>query len=74
MKRVIAVFFMLSLSACAGMYGKDAKPSNNKLVSNQYDSGLDENYMARVQRQADHAGIVVKWVHPPRAPKPKKDG
>lgn len=37
-------------------------------------SGYDEDYMARVERQASQHGVIVKWVHPPLAPKAKKDG
>jgi hypothetical protein len=71
MKRVLAISLLCALSACASSGNKDsAKLSQNK----QYTSGFDENYMARVEKQAAQRGVVVKWIHPPRAPKAKKDG
>jgi hypothetical protein len=75
MKRIIAIALMCSLSACASMYGKDADSGRNKIAQSQASpSGYDDNYMARVERQAQQRGVVVKWVNPPQAPKSKKDG
>lgn len=72
MKRVIAICLMLSLSSCAGMGSKD---SNSKLSEGQQNSsGFDEAYMARVEYQASRHGVNIKWINPPKAPKPKKDG
>ena len=74
MKRVIVCCLMLSLSACASMYGKDSNPERNKLSQNNKVSEYDQVYMARVERQALQHGVIVKWVSPPRARKVKKDG
>jgi hypothetical protein len=70
MKRILIVGVLLSLSACASWYGKDSNAGHNKLSqSSNYSSGLDDKYMARVERQAQQRGVVVKWIHPPKAPK-----
>jgi len=62
---------MCILSSCASTDSKDSsKMSQTKLNS----SGYDEKYMSRVERQASQHGVIVKWVNPPLAPKPKKDG
>ena len=75
MKRVIVCCLMLSLSACASMYGKDSNPERNKVSQKQQsDSEYDQVYMASVERQALQRGVIVKWISPPRAPKAKKDG
>ena len=73
MKRVIVCCLMLSLSACASMYGKDSNPERNKLTQNNKVSEYDQVYMARVEHQALQRGVIVKWISPPRAPKAKKD-
>jgi len=65
---------MLSLSACASMYGKDSNSERNKVSQKQQtNSEYDQAYMARVERQALQRGVIVKWVSPPRARKAKKD-
>jgi hypothetical protein len=70
MKRILIVGVLLSLSACASMYGKDSNAERNKLSQQQNDSsGLDEKYIASVEQQALERGVLVKWVNPPRAPK-----
>jgi hypothetical protein len=70
MKRILILGVLLSLSACASMYGKDSNAERNKLSQQQNNSsGLDEKYMARVERQALQRGVLVRWVNPPRAPK-----
>lgn len=75
MKRVIVICLMLSLSACASMYGKDSNSEANKVsLKQQNTSGNDEAYISEVERQARRNGVIVKWISPPRAQKPKKDG
>ena len=75
MKRVILCCLILSLSACASMYGKDSHPERNKVVQkSQTNSEYDQVYMAKVERQALQRGVVITWVSPPRARKAKKDG
>ena len=71
MKRVIAVCLLCALSACASSGNKDM---NKMSQTKENASGLDDRYMARVENQAKQSGIVIKWVHPPRAPRAKKDG
>ena len=64
MKRVLAVCLVLALSACASTGEKDS-------------SGYDEAFMAKVEQQALQRGVIVQWIHPPKAPKTpkaKKDG
>lgn len=71
MKRVIAICLISVLSACATTDNKDSvKMSQTK----QNNSGYDEDYMAKVERQALQRGVIVKWISPPRAQKVKKDG
>ncbi len=74
MKRVIVCCLILSLSACASMYGKDSNPERNKVSQNNKVSEYDQVYMASVERQALQRGVIVKWISPPRARKVKKDG
>lgn len=75
MKRVIVCCLMLSLSACASMYGKDSNPERNKVSQKQRSySEYDQTYVASVERQALQRGVMVKWISPPRARKVKKDG
>ena len=75
MKRVILCCLILSLSACASMYGKDSNPERNKVAQKpQANSEYDQVYMAEVERQALQRGVIIKWVSPPRARKAKKDG
>ena len=75
MKRVIVCCLMLSLSACASMYGKDSNPERNKVSQKQQSySEFDQTYLASVDRQALQRGVMVKWISPPRARKVKKDG
>lgn len=71
MKLVIAISLMFILNACASTDSKDSSKMSQRKANA---SGFDERYMARVQRQAEQRGVIVKWVHPPRAPKAKKDG
>ncbi len=71
MKRVLALSLICILSSCATTDGKDSsKMSQTKPNS----SGYDEKYISRVERQASQHGVIVKWVNPPLAQKPKKDG
>ena len=75
MKRAIVCCLMLSLSACASMYGKDSNPERNKVSQKlQSNSEYDQSYIDSVERQAIQRGVMVKWISPPRAPKAKKDG
>lgn len=75
MKRVFIICLMCSLSACASMYGKDSNPDRNKVArAPENRSGLDEQYMAKVENVARSRGVLVRWVNPPKATKPKKDG
>lgn len=71
MKRVFVICLLCLLSSCASTGDKDsaklAEPRKNI-------SGFDEAYMSRVERQASRHGVIVKWIHPPLAQKPKKDG
>jgi len=74
MKRVIAVCLISVLCSCAST---DSKDSAKMAQAKQNSSGYDEQYMARVERQASQRGVVVKWINPPKAPKApkaKKDG
>lgn len=71
MKRVMAICLMCVLSSCAST---DSKDSAKMAQTKQNSSGYDEQYMARVERQASQSGVVVKWINPPKAPKAKKDG
>jgi len=71
MKRVIVICLMCVLGSCAST---DSKNSANLVQTKHSRSGYDEQYMARVERQANQRGVVVKWVNPPKAPKAKKDG
>lgn len=69
MKRVIAICLLCGLASCATT---DNKNSAMMSQAKSNSSGYDEQYMAKVERQANQRGVVVKWVNPPR--KPKKDG
>ena len=71
MKRVIAISLMCILSYCATPASKDVYPMSPAPPSK---SGFDDGYMAKVESQATQRGVVVRWVHPPKAPKAKKDG
>ncbi|HNV85132.1 MAG TPA: hypothetical protein PLF92_08660 [Arenimonas sp.] len=71
MKRVIAISLMCILSSCATTDSKDASKMSQATPSK---SGFDDGYMAKVESQATQRGVVVRWVHPPKAPKAKKDG
>lgn len=71
MKRVIAICLICALSSCASTESKD---SATMAQTKKSSSGYDEQYMARVERQASQRGVVVKWINPPKAPKAKKDG
>ncbi|MGH8051303.1 MAG: hypothetical protein ACREPB_11645 [Arenimonas sp.] len=71
MKRVIAVCLILVLGSCASTDGKKTLHMSQRQINS---SGYDEDYIARVERQASQHGVVVKWVHPPKAEKAKKDG
>jgi hypothetical protein len=70
MKCILMVVALLGLSACASMDDKNANAERSKLLQQQTNtSDLDEKYMARIERQAQQRGVIVKWVNPPRAPK-----
>lgn len=71
MKRVLVIYLMSLICSCAST---DSKDSAKMAQAKQNNSGYDEQYMARVERQASQRGVVVKWINPPRAPKAKKDG
>ena len=71
MKRVLAVCLISVLCSCAST---DSKDSAKMAQAKQNSSGYDEQYMARVERQASQRGVVVKWINPPKATKAKKDG
>ncbi|MEO8001547.1 MAG: hypothetical protein ABI644_06695 [Arenimonas sp.] len=68
MKRVLALCLMCVLSSCAST--DSAKMAQTK----QNSSGYDEQYMAKVERQAAQRGVTVRWINPPRVSKVKKDG
>jgi hypothetical protein len=75
MKRVLAICLMSSLSACAGIEGKNASLERNDAPPKQLSSNeFDQDYMAKVERQASRNGVIVKWVSPPKARKARKDG
>lgn len=71
MKRVVAICLISLLSSCAST---DTKSPAKLATTGEGKSGLDEIYMRKVESQAIQRGVVVKWVHPPKAPKVKKDG
>jgi len=64
MKRVIAIFLICGLGACASSGNKDM---NNVSQTKQSTSGYDDSYMTRVESQATQRGVVVRWIHPPKA-------
>ena len=71
MKRVLAISLICVLGSCATTDNKDsAKMAQTK----QSKSSYDQEYMARVERQASQRGVVVKWINPPKKSKVKKDG
>ena len=76
MKRVFIIICLISsLSACASMNGKDSNPDRNKFAqTSENKSDLDEQYIAEVESVARTRGVLVKWVNPPKAKKPKKSG
>jgi len=71
MKRLMAICLILILASCASTDGKKTLHLSQRQI---YNSGYDEAYMARVEQQASRQGVVVKWVHPPKVDKAKKDG
>ena len=70
MKRVFVICLICVLSSCAST---DSKDSAKMAQTKQNSSGYDEEFMARVERQASQRGVVIKWINPPKAPKAKKD-
>jgi hypothetical protein len=73
MKRMIAIYLIASLSACASMNGKDSSLGGSKMTSGKEpSSSYDEKYIARVNRAASQHGVIVTWINPPRARREKK--
>ena len=71
MKRVLAICLICSLGACATT---DSKDTSKMTQAKPNSSGYDDLYISRVERQALQRGVIVKWINPPFARKPKKTG
>lgn len=68
---VVVSAAVLLLAACASTPKADLA-AQTKIQG--FDDGYDREYMNEVERRSARLGVMIRWINPPKAPKPRTDG